>query len=255
VLVTPTALPPWDAVAQIRHERVITTTKLYPQTSADYSALGDINLRSIVVQWDRELNSLSPIRHGGILTEEPALCELSEWGRQRLDVAGVASQIGESPPGLVESESATADSEPQTAFEAIQQIAWWCDLPIKHVVSATGVKHRTYYAWNKEKVQRPRLDSQGSLWLAYETIRDLHDALGDGLPRWLRIDKARLSAFHRGHFDDLTTSLAIDQLGDSPRTGSAVWTRTGAVGDELQLPRLGPHRPVESDGANLRGPN
>lgn len=242
----------WEWGPSARVQEVVTTLSRAVRTVIDYSGIEDANLRDVVQSWDESLS----FGGSGSPASEGLVCEVHDcrsldvgMGSGPIDLDALASVIELITTALATPEEPTGDI---TAYDAVRRISEWCNLSIKQVLAAAKVNGRTFYAWNKEKVRRPRLSSVGSLWGGYQAIHDLRNEVGEDLPRWLRADKARLAAFSRGDFDSLLAYHAVERLDlVASETQQTPWTHTGAVGKEV----LAPGEPARSreiaDGANL----
>lgn len=100
--------------------------------------------------------------------------------------------------------TAEALSEVPVAAAAVDQIADWLDVPVFHVLKATGISKRTYHEWKRNATRRPRLTSQGRLWDLYELVTDLVETMGTTrLQSWLHQGEKRLSLLRHGNLDEL----------------------------------------------------
>lgn len=135
----------------------------------------------------------------------------------------------------------------EPAGDVVETIAWVSrssGLPVVDVLAAADIKERTFHEW-KRHGRRPRLSSQGRLWLVVQAVEDLLGDLGgtELLQRWLIADATRRELFRTGNVDQLR---ALSAPG-----GAAVGTRSPAgvfaLGDDSDPPlpsSVGRTRPV-----------
>lgn len=132
----------------------------------------------------------------------------------------VVVRVGETP--RVDPDTADA----LTVFEHVQN-----ELGItqKDLLTATGIKRRTFYSWKDPSTPRPRPSSLGSLWHLADALVDLREVLERPVAAWLHSSTDRMAALKEGRFEDLV-DLAIAM---PKRTGKAQGTsqRIGVAAD------------------------
>lgn len=198
-------------------------------TGANLDLLRDANLRELLATWD------------DVFARVAAPSKFFRFDSLPTPIISVVAEVA--------SPEASALKSPLSAFEAVDVLASWSGLPAKDVVRAVGIKRRTYHSWRRSPSRRPRLESLGNLWNAYETVAGLRTELGDRFASWLHASPERLRQFQCGDFDGLALALAGET---EVRDNGSRRSRTGAVGRETILPRMvrrADHAPA--DGANI----
>jgi uncharacterized protein (DUF2384 family) len=123
--------------------------------------------------------------------------------------------------------TAEAQSKVSVAAATVDQIADWLDVPVFHVLKATGIKKRTYHEWKRNAIRRPRLTSQGRLWDLYELVTDLVETMGTTrLQSWLHQGERRLSLLRHGSLDELATDAYTTVARTAARPQ---WVNAGSI--------------------------
>lgn len=97
----------------------------------------------------------------------------------------------------------------------------------KDLLSATGIKRRTFYSWKDPSTPRPRPSSLGRLWHLVDALEDLRETLDRPVAAWLHSSSERMAAFRAGRFEylvDLAVTLpkpAKKAYGTSRKLGVA----------------------------------
>lgn len=165
--------------------------------------------------------SLEPIRDREVVrivvggsSESPMLISSAVPGRVVVVRVGHISRV----------EPATADA--LRVFEAVQD-----ELGVtqKELLTATGIKRRTYYSWKDPSKPRPRPSSIGRLWQLADALVDVREALARPVGAWLHSSPERLAAFKEGRYEDLV-DLAV-AMPKAPKREQGTSHRIGVAAD------------------------
>lgn len=159
-----------------------------------------------MAKWDTTLTPAVPLLLMPHLRVTAHPCELhveiERWaGRKFAWISPILGQ--EIPEGDPEAGGEQADtSAGETAVEAVIEAAKLLGLPVRDVLVAASIAHRTFYSWRGSSVS-PRLASQGQLWALVQAVSDLREIMEDDLPLWIAADPHRREALLAGDFDAL----------------------------------------------------
>jgi uncharacterized protein (DUF2384 family) len=163
---------------------------------------------------------------------------ISLWVGSNSPFANVAPVTLTSSQASTFSESSTLMAESPSsvpvAAAAVDQIADWLDVPVSHVLKATGIAKRTYHEWKRNTIRRPRLTSQGRLWDLYQLITDLTEVMGSvRLQSWLHQGNKRINLLRHGSLDELASEAyaAVAKTVERPQ-----WVNAGSI-DSSAIPR------------------
>lgn len=157
---------------------------------------------------------------------DPVIREVLEEWQHGLSTVAVPS---------VASETATRSSLDESA-DALSAVLWVSEVigvPPSVVAISVGIKERTFYDW-KAKGRRPRLATQGQLWLLVQLVEDLASVHPD-VSRWFKADPTLAEALRFGDFEYIAT---YDVNALLRRVPVAAVADSGSIGAELELPKI-----------------
>jgi len=134
-----------------------------------------------------------------------------------------------------------ADSENTNAYDAVRFVEKALGLPVRDVLKAAGIAHRTFYNWQSSGVRQPRLASEGRLWRLVQVTEDLYELLGQDLPTWIRASPDRRAILRKGKPDELLATVMLEQQ-RGPAIAQSVPRPSSALGPEPDLTRMAPRR-------------
>ena len=103
----------------------------------------------------------------------------------------------------------------------------------KELLTATGIKRRTYYSWRNPAAPRPRPTSLGRLWRLADALVDLRETLERPVAAWLHASPERIAAFKEGRFEDLVDLAVAMSKPSQPTHGMS--RRIGVAAD-IEMP-------------------
>lgn len=128
--------------------------------------------------------------------------------------------------GILEALEESSSNTPLAAT-AVDEIADWLGVPAIQVLKATGIKKRTYQAWKRNNIRRPRLSSQGRLWDLHQLAKDLTETLGStGVRSWFSQDPQRIRLLRNGALEQLAAEFYASLKGTSKRPQ---WVDAGSM--------------------------
>ncbi|WP_445402276.1 hypothetical protein ACSMX9_12080 [Streptomyces sp. LE64] len=184
--------------------------RLFESTSLQLPGVANTVLRDVLKSWDTTLTPALPVLLVPHASAVARSCELHVEMDRLIGqtLAWISPILGQVLlEGETEDESKEADSSgSETAVEAIHEVKKMLGLPLRDVLTAAGVAHRTFYSWRGSKVS-PRLSSQGRLWALVQASADLREIMGEELPRWVAADPDRRQSLLAGDFDSLMAEV------------------------------------------------
>lgn len=99
------------------------------------------------------------------------------------------------PPGIA--------SRAAAAVDVVRELMERLGLSQKDVISAAGIRKRTFQDWVKNPSRQPRLSSQADLWALAQSVEAMADELGADLERWLKAEPERINLLCRGEHREL----------------------------------------------------
>jgi transcriptional regulator with XRE-family HTH domain len=110
-------------------------------------------------------------------------------------------------PNSLESTGAISSYEPPlgaaSAVAVILELVAKLGLSQREILSAAGIRKRTFMDWQKNPSRQPRLASQADLWALAQSFEVIAECLGGDLQRWLKADPERIKLLRRGAHRDL----------------------------------------------------
>lgn len=100
--------------------------------------------------------------------------------------------------GAPESASRTAAVE-----DVVRELMARLGLSQKDVLSAAGIRKRTFQDWVKNPSRQPRLSSEADLWALAQCVEAIADEIGADLERWLKAEPERIKLLCRGEHREL----------------------------------------------------
>lgn len=145
---------------------------------------------------------------------------------------------------------------PADEVSAVEFVADRLRIPVERVLSAVGVKSRTYYGW-KERARRPRTSSIGRLWAAVEPIFYLAQSR-QNLVAWFAETPEAQALWDAGDFDgfvalELESRIrAFDVVGSQAPYTHLQDVAAGPSAGAGDRPRRTPLHPVPVGSTVLR---
>jgi hypothetical protein len=163
---------------------------------------------------------------------DPVIREvLDEWqhGLSAVAVPSIATDVD----SLSQIDSTT------DALSAVLWVSQTLGLPPSAIAISAGIKERTFYDW-KAKSRRPRLATQGQLWLLVQLVDDLTASHSD-VSRWFKSDPTLQAALRAGDFEYIATYDVNARLS---RRSADIVADSGSIGADPEMSKLDERRPT-----------
>ncbi|SNR59707.1 hypothetical protein [Blastococcus mobilis] len=175
-------------------------------------AIADPALRGALHLFDSV--SASPMSMVRALQSSTGLTEtfLLDRGAEFFDVVSTIAAQATAASAALDAGTAAAEADDEVdaaisgrddAVAVVDALTARLDLPVRDVLAAAGIRKSTFYTWKAPEARRPRVASQGRLWVLAQAVEDLEELVGGSLRGWLLADPARLPLLRRGELDAL----------------------------------------------------